>query len=75
LADAHATAASAASLMASNKISNVDAVTTILVGLSTNTLMKALVAFKSGGAIYAARIVPGLVLMIVAVWLGMWIGG
>jgi uncharacterized membrane protein (DUF4010 family) len=75
LADAHATAASAASLMASNKISSADAVTTILIGLSTNTLMKALVAFKSGGAIYAVRIVPGLVLMIVAVWLGMWVGG
>ena len=73
LADAHATAASAASLMASNKISSADAVTTILVGLSTNTLMKALVAFKSGGAHYAARIVPGLVLMIGAVWLGMWV--
>lgn len=70
LADAHATAASAASLIASSKISSADAVTTILVGLSTNTLMKALVAFKSGGTIYAARIVPGLVLMIVAVWLG-----
>lgn len=74
LADAHATAASAASLMASNKISSADAVTTILIGLSTNTLMKALVAFKSGGAIYAARIVPGLVLMIVSVWLGMMVG-
>jgi uncharacterized membrane protein (DUF4010 family) len=75
LADAHATAASAASLMSSNKISSADAVTTILVGLSTNTLMKALVAFKAGGAIYAARIVPGLVLMIVGVWLGVWVGG
>jgi uncharacterized membrane protein (DUF4010 family) len=75
LADAHATAASAASLMASNKISSADAVTTILVGLSTNTLMKALVAFKSGGAIYATRIVPGLVLIIGAVWVGKWVGG
>lgn len=72
LADAHATAASAASLMAANKISSAEAVAPILVGLTTNTLMKAIVAFKSGGAIYAIRIVPGLVLMIAAVWGGAW---
>lgn len=75
LADAHATAASAASLLASNKISSADALTIILIGLSTNTMMKAVVAFKSGGAIYGMRIVPGLVLMIASVWLGWWIGG
>jgi uncharacterized membrane protein (DUF4010 family) len=73
LVDAHATAASAASLMAANKISIDQAVGPILVGLTTNTLMKAVVAFKSGGARYALRIVPGLVLMIIAVWLGAWL--
>jgi uncharacterized membrane protein (DUF4010 family) len=72
LADAHATAASAASLVAANKISSAEAVTPILVGLTTNTLMKGIVAFKSGGADYAIRIVPGLVLLIVAVWVGVW---
>ena len=73
LADAHATAASAASLMAAGKISSDQAVTPILVGLSTNTLMKAVLAFKAGGVRYAWRIVPGLVLMMGAVWLGAWI--
>jgi uncharacterized membrane protein (DUF4010 family) len=73
LVDAHATAASAASLMAANKISIDQAVGPILVGLTTNTLMKAVVAFKSGGARYALRIVPGLALMIIAVWLGAWL--
>ncbi|MDO8458741.1 MAG: MgtC/SapB family protein [Burkholderiaceae bacterium] len=72
LVDAHATAASAASLMAANKISSEQAVGPILVGLTTNTLMKAIVAFKSGGIRYASRIVPGLVFMIIAVWLGAW---
>ncbi|MEI8028662.1 MAG: DUF4010 domain-containing protein [Comamonadaceae bacterium] len=72
LVDAHATAASAASLMAANKISSDQAIGPILVGLTTNTFMKAVVAFKSGGTRYAARIVPGLVLMIAAVWLGAW---
>ncbi len=74
LIDAHATAASAASLTAANKISTDQAIGPILVGLSTNTLMKAVVAFKSGGARYAAHIVPGLALMIIAVWAGAWIG-
>lgn len=70
LVDAHATAASAASLMAANKISSEQAVGPILVGLTTNTLMKVIVAFTSGGVRYASRIVPGLVFMIIAVWVG-----
>ena len=74
LIDAHATAVSAASLTAANKISADQAIGPVLVGLTTNTIMKAVVAFKSGGVRYAARIVPGLVLMIIAVWLGAWIG-
>lgn len=73
MVDAHATAASAASLVAANKISIDQAVGPILVGLTTNTLMKAVVAFKSGGARYATRIVPGLALMMIAVWLGAWL--
>lgn len=73
LADAHATAASAASLVAANKISSAQAVGPILIGLTTNTVIKAVVAFKSGGVRYATRIVPGLVLMIAAVWLGAWL--
>ena len=61
LADAHATAASAASLFAAGKISSAEAVGPILIGLTTNTLMKAVVALKSGGIHYATLIVPGLV--------------
>ena len=73
LADAHATAASAASLLGANKISSGQAVASVLIGLTTNTVMKAVVAFKSGGVNYALRIVPGLVLMMAAVWLGAWL--
>jgi uncharacterized membrane protein (DUF4010 family) len=72
LFDAHATAASAASLMAANKITSAQAVGPILVGLSANTLMKAVVAFNAGGIDYAKRVVPGLALMIAAVWFGVW---
>lgn len=74
LVDAHATAASVASLVAAGKLPLDAALWPILAGLSTNSLMKAVVAFHAGGATYAARIVPGLVLMIAAVGLGVWLG-
>jgi len=71
-ADAHATAASAASLLAAGKIESWQAIVPILLGLTTNTITKAFVAFSSGGKAYALQVVPGLVLMIAAVWLGAW---
>lgn len=74
LVDAHATAASVASLAAVNKLPADVALWSILAGLSSNSVMKALVAFHAGGRAYAARIVPGLVLVIAAVWLGVWLG-
>ncbi|WP_341906335.1 MgtC/SapB family protein [Polaromonas sp. YR568] len=73
LVDAHATAASAASLVKADKLPLDTALWAVLIGLSTNSLMKALVAFHAGGRAYAARIVPGLVLVIAAVWLGVWL--
>jgi len=74
LVDAHATAASVASLAAAGKLPMEAALWPILAGLSTNSLMKAVVAFHAGGVAYAARIVPGLVLVIAAIWLGAWLG-
>jgi uncharacterized membrane protein (DUF4010 family) len=71
-ADAHATAASAASLMVAGKIQMNQAIVPILLGLSTNTLTKAVLAFNAGGLRYASKIVPGLVLMVAATWLGFW---
>lgn len=70
LADAHATAASAASLLSANKIAIVDAVLAILIGLSSNTATKIFLAYQSGGRQFATMIVPGLLLMLAAVWLG-----
>ena len=74
LVDAHATAASVASLVVAGKLPPDTALWPILIGLGSNSLMKAVVAFHAGGATYATRIVPGLVLMIAAVWLGVWLG-
>lgn len=69
-ADAHATAVSAGSLVASHKISATQAAIPILLGLSTNTITKIAVAFINGGARYAIQVVPGLILTISAAWLG-----
>jgi uncharacterized membrane protein (DUF4010 family) len=74
LADAHATAASVASLVKAGKLPMDAALGAIIIGLSTNSLMKVAVAFHAGGSAYAARIVPGLLLVIAAVWLGVWLG-
>ena len=73
LVDAHAAVVSVASLVSAQKITSQQAVWPVLIGLSSNTLMKAIVAYKSGGVQYATRIVPGLVLMIAAVWVGAWL--
>jgi uncharacterized membrane protein (DUF4010 family) len=70
LADAHAAAASTASLMSSGKIQASQAVLPILLGLTANTVTKAVVALQSGGLAYARHIIPGLALMIIGVWAG-----
>ncbi len=70
LADAHSTAAAAANMQGSFKITETQASQAVLVGLSSNTAMKVVVAFKSGGRAYGTRIVPGLLAMVLGLWLG-----
>lgn len=70
LADAHATAASTASLVASGKIQATQAVLPILLGLTANTLTKAVVAYQAGGMAFARKVIPGLLAMNLAAWLG-----
>ena len=74
LADAHSTAAAALSLQSAQKITAQQASYALLVGLSSNTAMKAVVAFQSGGRAYGARIVPGLLAMVLGLWVGAWWG-
>jgi hypothetical protein len=38
--------------------------------MTANTISKAVVAYTSGGLEYAKRVVPGLVIVIAAAWLG-----
>jgi uncharacterized membrane protein (DUF4010 family) len=70
LVDAHAAAISIASLVASGRMSPVDAVVPILAGLSTNTITKIIFAATSGGRAFAIRVIPGLILVAASAWLG-----
>jgi uncharacterized membrane protein (DUF4010 family) len=72
MADAHSTTAAAATMLNALKISEVQASHAVLVGISSNTAMKVVVAFKSGGRAYGARIVPGLLAMVMGLWIGVW---
>ena len=70
LADAHAAAASMASMAASGQITPAQAVTPILLGLSSNTLVKVIASIVSGGSSFSLRVVPGLLVVQAAAWLG-----
>lgn len=69
--DAHAAAISSASLAASGRIQAEFAALAVLVGFSTNTISKTVVAFSLGDRRYALELVPGLALMAIAAW-GAW---
>jgi uncharacterized membrane protein (DUF4010 family) len=70
LVDTHAPAVAAATLAASGKIDAAAAVLPILAAMSMNTISKIVVAWTSGGASFALRLVPGLVLVVAAAWAG-----
>ena len=69
-ADAHSTAISVGSLVAAEKINVVEGTLPILLGLTTNTVTKVVIAIVNGGSRYALQVVPGLLLTIGAAWLG-----
>ena len=69
--DTHSAAISVASLVASGKMSATDAVFPILAGLSTNTMSKMFLAGVSGGRSFALRVIPGLIIVALAAWIGM----
>ena len=69
-ADSHAPAVSVASMVSSGKLSSQETVIPILAALTTNTATKAFVAISSGGRRFGFQIIPGLILVILAAWLG-----
>lgn len=66
LADVHAAAASAAQLVATGQVDANQALVALLAALASNSLMKCVVAALKGGRHYAIRVIPGIVLMVVA---------
>lgn len=69
-ADAHATAVSVASQVAAGKMAARDACMPILVGFTTNSITKIILAIASGSGAFALRVVPGLIIVLVAAWTG-----
>jgi uncharacterized membrane protein (DUF4010 family) len=69
-ADTHSAAIAVASLVATGKLSAADAALPILAGLSTNTISKLVLAGTSGGSAFAVRVIPGLILVVLAAWTG-----
>lgn len=70
LVDTHAAAISIAAMAAAGKMTAAAAVAPVLAGLTTNTVTKVVVAWTTGGRAFALRVVPGLILVIVAAWAG-----
>jgi uncharacterized membrane protein (DUF4010 family) len=74
-ADAHSAAVSVASLVASGKLKASEAAIPILAGLTTNTVSKLVLSFTAGGKKFAARVAPGLLLVVAAAWIAMAVVG
>lgn len=70
LADTHSAAVSVASLVASDKLDAHGAIVPILAAITTNTLTKMVFAVTGGGAAFAVRVIPGLILVLAAAWAG-----
>ena len=70
LGDTHAAAISAASLAAVGKAQVPLAAMAVLIGFTTNSVSKAVVAFSLGDRRFALQLLPGIVLMVLAAWAG-----
>ena len=70
-ADTHSAAISTASLAAAGKITPAAAAPLVLISLSANTVSKIVVASVAGGRKFAVRVIPGLVLVLIAAWAGL----
>ena len=70
-ADAHATAVSMATQVATGKMDARDASLPILVGFTSNSVTKIVLAVAGGSTAFALRVVPGLIVVLAAAWLGL----
>jgi uncharacterized membrane protein (DUF4010 family) len=68
--DTHASAISIAAMVASDKLSPDAAMIPILAGFTTNSVTKVILASTAGGPAFARRVVPGVLLVAAAAWIG-----
>ena len=73
LADVHAASASVAQLVAAGQATPHEAQWPVALALLTNSCSKLLMAWLRGGTPYAARLLPGLVLILLAFAAGAWL--
>lgn len=69
--DAHAMLPSLAVLMQHGQLSAADALLPVYVALSTNALTKSVIALQSGGWPYAQKVLLGIWITLMGVWLGL----
>lgn len=69
LADTHAPAAAIASLVSTEQITSVDGRIPIVAAITTNTVSKLVAALGSNNKAFIWRVAPGLILIVIAVWL------
>jgi uncharacterized membrane protein (DUF4010 family) len=70
-ADAHSSTASIATLAKSGRLPFDAIVGPLLIAISSNSVSKCVVAWVSGGRRFAAYVIPGQVLLTLAMWAGM----
>jgi uncharacterized membrane protein (DUF4010 family) len=68
LGDAHAPAVAVSAVAVSGGITPEQAVIPILLAFTTNACTKCVIAVLSGGGSFAMKVIPGIVLMVVASW-------
>jgi uncharacterized membrane protein (DUF4010 family) len=68
--DTHSAAVSVASLVSAGKLDAGEAILPIMAALSSNTITKIILASGPGRWSFATRVIPGLLLIIVAAWIG-----
>jgi uncharacterized membrane protein (DUF4010 family) len=73
LADVHAAAASAAQLVAVERITTQAAVPAIALAFAANSTTKLVMAFATGGRAYGFRLLPGIVAMVAAFAITVWL--
>jgi uncharacterized membrane protein (DUF4010 family) len=71
LADVHAATASIASLVIAGRLGIDDLVISGLLALTANVLTKCALALSNGGFSFALYLIPGQLVILGAVWLGL----